>query len=70
MKALTMLRAATVAAGLGFALAGCVTAPVDSPCGVIKDPLSDVHATTPEGNRRIDDHFERGVRAGCWKRSA
>ncbi|WP_162742357.1 hypothetical protein [Nitratireductor sp. OM-1] len=62
---------ATALGALGIALAACVTTqPVNKPCGVIIDPLGDVQATTQEGNRRIDAHFERGVRAGCWERSS
>lgn len=60
---------ATAMAVFGAALAGCAsTQPVNRPCGVITDPLGDVQATTREGNQRIDAHFERGVRAGCWDR--
>jgi hypothetical protein len=52
-------------------LAGCVTpAPVNRPCGVIIDPLRDVHGRTPADEQRIDGHFERGVAAGCWPRAA
>lgn len=55
--------------GLGIALAGCASVQsVDRPCGVIVDPLKDVHATTTDGERRISNHFERGVRANCWTR--
>jgi hypothetical protein len=35
---------------------------------VIVDPLKNIHATTRDGDRRISDHFERGVAAGCWPR--
>jgi hypothetical protein len=57
---------------LGIGLVGCASngMPVLNPCGVIEDSLGDVQATTKEGNKRIDAHFERGVRAGCWERSA
>jgi hypothetical protein len=41
---------------------------VNRPCGVIIDPLRDVHATTREGEERIAAHFERGAAAGCWWR--
>lgn len=69
VRPLWMRVTATVAAGI--ALAGCATTmPVNKPCGVITDSLGDVQAATPEGNRRIDAHFERGVRAGCWERSS
>jgi hypothetical protein len=51
-----------------LALAGCQSAPVDRPCGVIVDSLQDVRGATPADVRRIDIHFERGVAAGCWKR--
>ncbi len=54
---------------VAFILVGCDTLqPVDKPCGVLDDSLGDVRATTADGNRRIDDHFEVGVRAGCWTR--
>ena len=50
-------------------LTGCFqTVPVDKPCGVLDDSLANVQATTSDGNRRIDTHFEAGVRAGCWGR--
>jgi len=53
-----------------LALATCQhTLPVDRPCGVIVDSLRDVRGATPVMNRRIDVHFERGVAAGCWRRS-
>lgn len=42
--------------------------PVDKPCGVIEDSLSDVRGRTAKGDQRISAHFERGVRAGCWDR--
>lgn len=46
----------------------CQTVPVNRPCGVITDSLQDVRGTTPEGDLRISQHFERGVAASCWKR--
>ena len=50
-------------------LTGCLqTVPVDKPCGVLDDPLANVQATTSDGNRRIDTHFEAAGRAGCWHR--
>lgn len=52
--------------GAFIALAGCATAPVDKPCGVIRDNLATVQATTPAGQQRLDIHFERGKSAGCW----
>lgn len=53
-----------------IAMVGCTTAPapVDRPCGVIVDSLSDVRGATTADTRRIDRHFERGVGAGCWDR--
>lgn len=49
------------------ALTACQTpAPVDRPCGVIRDSLKSVQATTPAGQQRLDVHFERGKAAGCW----
>ena len=50
-----------------LALAGCQSAPVNSPCGVIKDSLLGVNATTSDGQRRLNVHHERGASAGCWK---
>ena len=59
-----------LAAALGTALAGCATTqPVNRPCGVIVDSLRTLTATTRDGNRRLADHFERGVAAGCWPRN-
>jgi hypothetical protein len=51
-------------------LAGCANRPepVDHPCGVITDSLQNVNATSRVGQERLDVHFERGERAGCWKR--
>lgn len=48
-------------------LAGCARSPVDQPCGVIRDDLKTVLATTPAGQQRLDVHFVRGKEAGCWK---
>lgn len=54
-----------------LAAAGCQEAlPVNKPCGVIVDSLKDVAGKTPRDRARIDQHFERGVAAGCWPRSA
>ena len=70
-KGRALLMRVTAMAACGAVLVGCVTTqPVNKPCGVITDGLGDVQATTIEGNRRIDAHFERGVRAGCWDRSS
>ena len=55
--------------GAALTIDGCQsTAQVSRPCGVITDSLFNVQATTPDGNRRLSDHDERGIRAGCWKR--
>lgn len=63
------LMTASLLAAIGTAIAGCATPqPVNRPCGVIVDPLKNIHATTRDGDRRISDHFERGVAAGCWPR--
>ena len=71
LKASRLSIVATTLVALGTGVAGCVTdQPVNKPCGVITDGLGDVQATTREGNKRIDAHFERGVRAGCWERSS
>ena len=52
---------------LAIILGGCQTAaPVDHPCGVLKDSLKSVRATTPAGNTRLAVHYERGRAAGCW----
>lgn len=48
-------------------LAGCQSsAPPSKPCGVIRDSLATVQATTPAGQQRLDIHYERGKAAGCW----
>lgn len=48
-------------------LAGCQSsAPPSKPCGVIRDSLASVQATTPAGQQRLDIHYERGRSAGCW----
>jgi hypothetical protein len=58
-----------MAAGTALAVSACqTTMPVDRPCGVIMDSLSDVVGKTPGMTRRIDVHFERGVAAKCWAR--
>lgn len=50
-----------------FSTGGCqTTAPVNQPCGVIKDSLRTVQATTAAGNLRLSVHYERGRAAGCW----
>ena len=70
LKAAMRWSGVTLLVGFGIGLAGCapLQSPVVNACGVIVDPLEDVHATTRDGDRRISDHFERGVRAGCWSR--
>ncbi len=65
-----MRKAITVAA-LALTLAGCGAAAnvqIAQPCGVIRDSLKDVRATTRDGERRLSNHFERGVAAKCWGR--
>lgn len=47
-------------------LSACQTAPVDRPCGVIRDDLRTVQGKTPADQQRIDIHFARGKAAGCW----
>ena len=70
IRARVMLMLAFGLAAFGTVLAGCATpVPVNSPCGVIKDSLGNVHATTQGGERRLSEHFERGVQAGCWSRA-
>lgn len=44
----------------------CQTAPVDKPCGVIRDDLKTVQGRTPGDQQRIDVHYARGKAAGCW----
>lgn len=60
-----------ISAVCGIGLSACASPPqpVDKPCGVITDDLGNVHATTTGGEKRISQHFERGVEAGCWDRS-
>ena len=65
------MRIAIIIMACALALAGCGTAAnvqIAQPCGVIRDSLKDVKATTREGDRRLANHFERGVSAGCWGR--
>lgn len=60
MRAMIILCAA-------LALAGCQTAaPVNRPCGVIRDSLASVRARTNDGQQRLDVHYARGRAAGCW----
>ncbi len=50
-----------------FTLAVCQSdAQPSRPCGVIRDSLATVQATTPAGQQRLDIHYERGKAAGCW----
>lgn len=60
------MRAASIILIIALALAACTTAPVDRPCGVIRDNLKTVQATTPAGQQRLDVHHARGRAAGCW----
>jgi hypothetical protein len=55
------------AAVLAVALSACQSVPVTNPCGVIKDDLKTVTATTPSGQQQLDIHYGRGKVAGCWK---
>ena len=57
---------AVIIIAFGLLLSGCQSAPVDKPCGVIRDDLKTVAATTPAGQQRLDVHYERGRSAGCW----
>jgi hypothetical protein len=59
------MRAIAIMAIMAF-LAGCASVPVDRPCGVIRDGLKEVRATTPAHQQRLDVHFERGRAVGCW----
>lgn len=69
MKQRAPLRIA-LALGIALAASACQTAaPVNKPCGIIVDSLATVRGATPADTRRIDVHFERGVSAGCWRRS-
>lgn len=61
------MRTVIVMAIMATLLAACQTpVPVDRPCGVIRDSLASVTATTRAGQQRLDIHHERGRRAGCW----
>lgn len=52
---------------IALGVTACQTpAPVNRPCGVIRDNLKTVQATTPAGQQRLDVHFERGRAAKCW----
>lgn len=67
MKKRIALLVLIVTATIG--LAACETTSVTvRGCGVIQDSLHDVEATTRDGQRRLDVHFERGVSAKCWGR--
>ena len=57
---------AVIVIAFGLLLSGCQTAPVDKPCGVIRDNLATVKATTPGGQQRLDVHYERGRAVKCW----
>lgn len=62
-----MTRAAGFIVMITIGLAACQTpAPVDRPCGVIRDSLIGVTATTSAGQDRLNIHFVRGRAAGCW----
>lgn len=69
MKLSAPLRIA-LALGIALAVSACAKEPlpVTRPCGVITDSLMTVKGKTPEDDRRVDKHFERGVAAGCWGR--
>jgi hypothetical protein len=69
MRRYKTLIAVSLLVALGAVLGACASVPVDRPCGIIRDSLGDVTATTRDGERRISRHFEAGVRAGCWGRS-
>ena len=63
------LTVAMLAVAAGIGLQACASqAPTLRPCGVITDSLIGVEATTKDGERRLSNHFERGVAARCWKR--
>lgn len=38
-------------------------------CKVFIDNLLGVEATTPDGERRLNGHYEAGIAAGCWTRA-
>ena len=68
MRRLSVATVATVATVAALAAGCATTVPVNRPCGVIADSLKDVRGARSQDRQRIDVHFERGVRAGCWKR--
>ena len=49
-----------------LALGACQTAPVNRPCGVIRDDLKTVQGKTAADQQRVDIHYARGKAAGCW----
>ena len=49
-------------------LSGCGRETVGAACGVFRDSLLGVEATTRDGQRRLDGHYEAGIRTGCWTR--
>ena len=57
---------AVIALAIMATLTACQSVPVEKPCGVIRDSLATVQATTPAGQQRLDIHHERGKSAGCW----
>ena len=63
---LMLLPAFAAAILIALGLAGCQTAPVDRPCGVIRDDLRTVQGRTPGDQQRIDIHHARGKAAGGW----
>lgn len=64
------MQASSLAAIISIIVSGlgaCQSLPRDTrPCGVIRDSLKTVNATTPEGQLRLAVHYERGRAVGCW----
>jgi hypothetical protein len=57
---------AVIAMVFCLGLTACQTAPVNRPCGVIRDDLKTVQGRTAGDQLRLDVHYARGKAAGCW----
>ena len=61
------MRKVAIMAIMSVFASGCQqTTTIANGCGVIRDSLASVTATTPAGQQRLDIHYERGRAARCW----
>lgn len=60
------MRKLAIMAIMAVFVSGCQQTTITNGCGVIRDSLSSVVATTPAGQQRLDVHYERGKAARCW----